>query len=163
MRMRKTMKDKKRGRHNMNRLVLGSAIAAAIKRCEFICNPAIVRRPRFTIHVRRLSEGPTRSWLVSCSSDEPFADGKENGNCDDRLSGERASSECIAKIHERHGVEERSSTKGSASQHQVLETKTKRSVCTESHGSVSKDKTHERSSRNTQRSTSNKKGSSRFF
>src|SRR5580658_3248156 len=145
------MKGKNKATTAVNRLRLGKAILAAIKRSELTCNPAVVIRPTFTIHVHRMSEGPTQSWLVSCV------------NSGTQLFGERASSECIAKIHERHGVEERSSTRGSASQHQVLETKTNRSVCTESHGSVSKDKTHERSSRNTQRSTSNKKGSSRFF
>jgi hypothetical protein len=89
MRMRTTMKDKKRGRYNTNRLYLASAVIAAIKRCEMVCNPAIVRRPRFTIHVRRLSEGPTRSWLVSCVNSEALADGKENGNSYDQPSGQR--------------------------------------------------------------------------
>jgi hypothetical protein len=97
--MGKAMTGSKRSRYKTNRLYLGSAIAAAIKRCEQVCNPAIVRRPRFTIHVRRLSEGPTRSWLVSCV------------NSDAQLSREPASGDQAAAIHERNGVEKRSSTK----------------------------------------------------
>lgn len=73
------MKGKNRGPCSTNRLYLGSAILAAIKRCELVCNPAILVRPKFTIHVRRMSEGPTRSWLVSCTSNEPLADGNEKG------------------------------------------------------------------------------------
>ena len=106
------MKGKKKSTP-VNGLYLGSAILAAIKRCDLICNPAIVRRPRFTIHVRRLSEGPTRSWLVSCV------------NSDAQLSREPASSDQVAKIHERNGTEKRSSTKRSASRLRVSITKTK--------------------------------------
>src|SRR5271155_2817039 len=104
------MKGKKKRSTALNRLYLGSAIAAAIKRCELVCNPAIVTRPRFTIHVRRLSEGPTRSWLVSCVNSDALAHGREKGNYDDRLPGEPASSHHVAKIDERNGVEKLSST-----------------------------------------------------
>jgi hypothetical protein len=118
------MKGKNKRSIALNRLRLGKAIVAAIKRCELVCNPAIVRRPIFAIHVRRLSDGPTRSWLVSCVNSDARTGGKEKGSYDDQLSGERASSDCIAKIHERNGVEERSSTRRSASQLQVSKTKT---------------------------------------
>jgi hypothetical protein len=73
----KTMKEKKRGPYNTIWLFLGSAIVAAIKRCEVVCNPAIVRRPKFTIHVLRLTEGPTHSWVVTCSNREAFTNGRE--------------------------------------------------------------------------------------
>jgi hypothetical protein len=69
------MKGKKRGPYNTNTLFLSSAIAAAIKRCELVCNPAIVRRSRFTIHARRVGEGLARSWVVSYTSNEPPAEG----------------------------------------------------------------------------------------
>jgi hypothetical protein len=118
------MKGKKRGPCKGKKLFLGSAIVAAIKRCELVCNPAVVRRPKFTIHVRRLSEGQTRSWLVSCVNSEALADGKENGNYDAQASGESTSSDHVATIHERNGVDERSSTRRSASQLRVLKTKT---------------------------------------
>jgi hypothetical protein len=69
------MKEKKMGPYNTNMIFLGSAIVAAIKRCELVCNPAIVSRSKFTIHVRRLSEGPPRSWLVSYSNNKALDDG----------------------------------------------------------------------------------------
>src|SRR5271163_2759988 len=106
------MKGKKKSTQ-VNGLYLGQAIAAAIKRCELVCNPAIVTRPRFTIHVRRLSEGPTQSWLVSCVKS------------DAQLSGEPASGGHVATIHERNGIEKRSSTRRSASRLRVSKTKTK--------------------------------------
>jgi len=107
------MKGNEKGPHNAKKLFLGSAIAAAIKRCELFCNPAVVTRPTFTIHVRRLSEGPTESWLVSCV------------NSGTQLFGEPASGDHVAKIHERNGVERRFSTRRSASQLRVSATKTK--------------------------------------
>jgi hypothetical protein len=109
----KTLKGNEKGPHNAKKLFLGSAIAAAIKRCELVCNPAVVIRPRFTIHARRLSEGPTRSWLVSCV------------NSGAQLSGEPASSDYVATIHERNRAEKRSSTRRSASRRRVSTTKTK--------------------------------------
>src|SRR5271156_3400073 len=104
------MKGKKKSTP-VNGLHLGQAIVKAIKRCELVCNPAIVTRPRFTVHVRRLSEGPTRSWLVSCV------------NSGAHLSGESASGGHVATIHERNGVEKRSSTRRSASRFRVSKTK----------------------------------------
>src|SRR5271156_5893278 len=106
------MKGKKKSTP-VNGLYLGSAIVAAIRRCELVCNPAVVTRPRFTIHVRRLNEGPTRSWLVSCV------------NSGTQLSREPASGGHVATIHERNGVEKRSSTVRSASRLRVSKTKTK--------------------------------------
>jgi len=64
----KTMKEKKKGPYNTSWLYLRSAILDAIIRCELVCNPAIVTRPKFTIHVRRLTEGPTHSWVVTYSN-----------------------------------------------------------------------------------------------
>jgi hypothetical protein len=107
------MKGKNKGATAVNRLRLGKAIVAAIKRCELVCNPAVVIRPTFTIHVRRLSEGPTQSWLVSCV------------NSGTQLPREPASSDHVATIREQNGVEKRSSTRGSDSQVQISATKTK--------------------------------------
>jgi hypothetical protein len=107
------MKGKKKRSTAQNGLRMGKAIVAAIKRCELVCNPAVVIRPTFTIHVRRLSEGPTRSWLVSCV------------NSGAQLFGEPPSIDHVATIHEQNGVEKRSSTRGSASQLQISATKTK--------------------------------------
>jgi hypothetical protein len=120
----KTMKEKKRGHYNKNKLFPGSAIVAAIKRCELICNPAIVSRPRFTIHVRRMREGPTRSWLVSCSDNGALAGEKGKGN-EDRNSSEQECNGRVETIHDRNTPEERSSTAKSVSRLQVSATKTK--------------------------------------
>jgi hypothetical protein len=93
---------------------VGNAIVKAIKRCELVCNPAIVTRPRFTIHVRRLSEGPTRSWLVSCTNNEALADEKAKSS-EDPIPNERTSTDYDEKIHERNGAEGRASTANSIS------------------------------------------------
>jgi hypothetical protein len=107
------MKGKNKGATAVNRLRLGKAIVAAIKRCELVCNPAVVIRPTFTIHIRRLSEGPTQSWLVSCV------------NSGSQLSEEAASGDHVTTIHEPNGVVRQSPTRRSVSQLQVSKTKTK--------------------------------------
>jgi hypothetical protein len=90
--------------------------------------------------VRRLSEGPTRSWLVSCINKDALADGKQNASYDDQPSGERASNDHVATIRDRNAPDEQSSAAKLVSWPHALTTKTKWSVCTESHGSASKDK-----------------------
>lgn len=70
------MKERKRGPYNTNRLFLGSAIVAAIKRCELVCNPAVVSRALFSVHVRKLNDGLTQSWMVSLSVNEALVQGK---------------------------------------------------------------------------------------
>ena len=69
------MKAKKRGPYNTKKLFLGSAIIAAIKRCELVCSPAIVTRALFSIHVRKLAGGLTHSWVVSLSVNEALQQG----------------------------------------------------------------------------------------
>ena len=40
------------------------AILAAIQRCERLCNPAVVEKRWFSIHVRQLPAGEGRGWVV---------------------------------------------------------------------------------------------------
>lgn len=81
--MMKTMKEKKRGAYNAKKLFLASAIVAAIKRCELVCNPAVVTRAFFSIHVRKLADGLTQSWVVSLSVNEALQQGNARKLTDD--------------------------------------------------------------------------------
>jgi hypothetical protein len=70
------MKGKKKKSISVKRLHLGKAIVAAIQRSELVCNPAIVSRPLFSIHVRKLAAGLTHSWIVSLSVNVALQQGK---------------------------------------------------------------------------------------
>jgi hypothetical protein len=70
------MKGKKKKAISVKRLRLALAIIAAIKRCELVCNPAVVTRGHFSIHVRKLADGLTHSWVVSLSVNEALPQGK---------------------------------------------------------------------------------------
>jgi hypothetical protein len=70
------MKGKKKKSISVKRLRMANAIVKAIQRCELVCNPAIVSRPLFSIHVRKLAAGLTHSWIVSLSVNEALQLGK---------------------------------------------------------------------------------------
>ena len=70
------MKGKKKKSTPVNRLRLGKAIVKAIQRCETVCNPAVVSKPLFSVHVRKVADGLTQSWVVSLSVNEALLQGK---------------------------------------------------------------------------------------
>jgi hypothetical protein len=41
-----------------------AAILEAIQRCERLCNPAVVEKRSFTIHVRQLPASEGKGWVV---------------------------------------------------------------------------------------------------
>jgi len=85
------MKQKKKGLYNTSWLYLRSAILDAIKRCELVCNPAIVTRPKFTVHVRKLTEGRTHSWVVTYSNNDALTDGTTQSRSEGKVSAQNIS------------------------------------------------------------------------
>jgi hypothetical protein len=45
-------------------LIPRAAILEAITRCESVCNPALIEKRLFSIHVRRLPASEGRGWVV---------------------------------------------------------------------------------------------------
>jgi hypothetical protein len=41
-----------------------AAILEAIIRCESVCNPAVIEKRSFSIHVRQLPAGEGKGWVV---------------------------------------------------------------------------------------------------
>jgi hypothetical protein len=41
-----------------------TAIIEALIRCESVCNPAVIEKRLFSIHVRRLLAGEGKGWIV---------------------------------------------------------------------------------------------------
>jgi hypothetical protein len=41
-----------------------AAILEAITRCETVCNPALIEKRRFSVHVRRLAASEGKGWVV---------------------------------------------------------------------------------------------------
>jgi len=41
-----------------------ATIFAAILRCEIVCNPAVIERDSYAIHVRKLPPADGRGWIV---------------------------------------------------------------------------------------------------
>jgi len=47
-----------------------AAILEAIQRCERLCNPAVVEKRWFSIHVRQLPAGEGKGWVVRITAKE---------------------------------------------------------------------------------------------
>jgi hypothetical protein len=48
------------------------AILEAITRCETVCNPAVIEKRRFSIHVRQLPVAEGKGWVVRVIDKESF-------------------------------------------------------------------------------------------
>jgi len=45
-------------------LIPRGAILEAITRCESVCNPALIEKRRFSVHVQRLAASEGKGWVV---------------------------------------------------------------------------------------------------
>jgi hypothetical protein len=45
-------------------LIPRAAILEAVTRCESVCNPALIDKRRFSVHVRKLPASEGRGWVV---------------------------------------------------------------------------------------------------
>jgi hypothetical protein len=49
-----------------------AAILEAITRCERVCNPALIEKRLFSIHVRKLPASEGKGWVVRVIDKEPI-------------------------------------------------------------------------------------------
>jgi hypothetical protein len=70
------MKDKKLS-------IPRSAILKGITRCESLCNPAVIEKPLFSIHVRQLPAGEGKGWVVRVI-DKADVDKRHKENTNDK-------------------------------------------------------------------------------
>ena len=49
-----------------------AAILEAITRCESVCNPALIEKRLFSIHVRQLPASEGKGWVVKVIDKEPI-------------------------------------------------------------------------------------------
>jgi hypothetical protein len=49
-----------------------AAILEAIRRCESVCNPALIEKRLFSIHVRKLPASEGRGWVVRVIDKDPI-------------------------------------------------------------------------------------------
>ena len=61
--------------------VPGAAILKGITRCENLCNPAVIEKRLFSIHVRRLLASGGKGWVIRVIDKANFDERhKENTN-----------------------------------------------------------------------------------
>jgi hypothetical protein len=51
-------------KEDAKRSIPRAAILEAITRCESVCNPALIDKRRFSVHVRRLAASEGKGWVV---------------------------------------------------------------------------------------------------
>ena len=67
-----TMPRKPATKEDAKRSVPRAAILEAITRCESVCNPALIEKRLFSIHVRRLAASEGKGWVVRVIDKEPI-------------------------------------------------------------------------------------------
>ena len=59
-------------KEDAKRSIPRAAILEAITRCESVCNPALIEKRLFSIHVRKLPKSEGKGWVVRVIDKEPI-------------------------------------------------------------------------------------------